>query len=431
MAPTPAQRFLYILDGEVEFTADGQTHLLGPGGFAYIPFGAQHTARALSAARAALIEKIYEPFPGDDAQTPEVRIGNETSITSVPPAGRRRRSACRSLMPDGPAYDFAVNTMTYDPGAALSTVEIHVMEHGLLHASKAAASTVSAMLVVPGRGRRRLHLDGPLLPAVVPGALGRASRQKYLDLRKTGAGTRSEDDAPHDDRISYRSQESKSTPFARHSAALWRSFSEHDPPVVTRVVFNQADLRARAFVKNLCEEAWLTVTEDAIGNTFARWHGSEPDLAPIATGSHIDAIPNAGSYDGTVGVLGGLEAIRSLQRAGFRPRRSPYRTDHFSPPRRPTRFGIGCLGSRMDGEACSLPRRCAGASLTSRTKPSTSCAKMRDSLARSNPSRNPLATSTSRVELHIEQGPLLEQEGIDVTTPRHPHSRARQYAHPD
>jgi len=98
--------------------------------------------------------------------------------------------------------------------------------------------------------------------------------------------------------------------------------SEHEPPVVTRVVFNEADLRARAYVKTLCEESWLTITEDAIGNTFARWHGSEPDLAPIATGSHIDAIPNAGSYDGTVGVLGGLEAIRSLQRAGFHPRRS-------------------------------------------------------------------------------------------------------------
>jgi len=98
--------------------------------------------------------------------------------------------------------------------------------------------------------------------------------------------------------------------------------SEAEPPVVTRIVFSEADLRARAYVKSLCENAWLTVQEDAIGNTFARWHGSEPDLAPIGTGSHIDAIPNAGMFDGTVGVLGGLEAIRSLQRAGFHPRRS-------------------------------------------------------------------------------------------------------------
>jgi len=104
-------------------------------------------------------------------------------------------------------------------------------------------------------------------------------------------------------------------------AALAR-ISEAEPPVVTRVVFSESDLRARAYVKGLCADAGLAVNEDAIGNTFARWEGSEPMLAPVGTGSHIDAIPNAGSYDGTVGVLGGLEAIRALQRAGFRPKRS-------------------------------------------------------------------------------------------------------------
>ena len=82
--------------------------------------------------------------------------------------------------------------------------------------------------------------------------------------------------------------------------------SEAEPPVVTRVVFGEADLRARAYVKSLCETAGLKLREDAIGNTFARWEGSDPALAPIGTGSHIDAIPNAGRYDSTVGVLGGL-----------------------------------------------------------------------------------------------------------------------------
>ena len=115
--------------------------------------------------------------------------------------------------------------------------------------------------------------------------------------------------------------------------------------MVTRVVFGEADLRARAYVKRLCAEAGLTISEDAIGNTFARWTGSEPDLAPIGTGSHIDAIPNAGLYDGCVGVLGGLEAIRVLQKLGFRPRRSIELVIFTA--EEPTRFGIGCLGSRM------------------------------------------------------------------------------------
>src|SRR5579864_8025336 len=100
------------------------------------------------------------------------------------------------------------------------------------------------------------------------------------------------------------------------------AISSEPAPVVTRVVFTEADLRGREFVKRLCREAGLSVREDADGNTFARWQGQDPDLPAAGTGSHIDAIPNAGRYDGTVGVLGGLEAIRALAGSGFRPRRS-------------------------------------------------------------------------------------------------------------
>jgi len=63
--------------------------------------------------------------------------------------------------------------------------------------------------------------------------------------------------------------------------------SEADPPVVTRVVFGEADLRARAFVKSLCEAAGLKVRQDAVGNTFARWEGIDPALAPLGTGSQL------------------------------------------------------------------------------------------------------------------------------------------------
>ena len=80
-------------------------------------------------------------------------------------------------------------------------------------------------------------------------------------------------------------------------------------PVVTRVLFSEADLRARAYVKKLCQEAGLSLREDAVGNIFARWAGQDPNLPAVATGSHIDAIPNAGRYDGVVGVLGAIEAI--------------------------------------------------------------------------------------------------------------------------
>src|SRR5258705_2486247 len=123
------------------------------------------------------------------------------------------------------------------------------------------------------------------------------------------------------------------------------AFSDADPPAVTRVVFTPTDLKARVWVRARCEDAGLTVRHDAIGNTFARWIGTDPMAPVVGTGSHIDAIPNAGKYDGVVGVLGGLEAIRALQEAGFRPKHSIELLIFTS--EEPTRFGIGCLGSRL------------------------------------------------------------------------------------
>jgi (S)-ureidoglycine aminohydrolase len=129
LGPAPAQRFVYVINGELELENAGTKQTLGPGAFAYLPQGTQHTLHAAAASRAAVIEKVYEPLTG--AAAPKVVIGDESKIDSVALMGDEGVRV-RSLIPDGGSYDFAVNTMTYDPGAALSLVEIHVMEHGLL-----------------------------------------------------------------------------------------------------------------------------------------------------------------------------------------------------------------------------------------------------------------------------------------------------------
>jgi N-carbamoyl-L-amino-acid hydrolase len=186
--------------------------------------------------------------------------------------------------------------------------------------------------------------------------------------------------------------------------------SEAEPPVVTRVVFSEADLRARGYVKSLCASAGLTIQEDAIGNTFARWQGSDPELAPVGTGSHIDAIPNAGLYDGCVGVLGGLEAIRVLQKLGFKPRRSIELVIFTS--EEPTRFGIGCLGSRMMANVIT-PKQ----ALALRDKEGRGLEELRAQAGFTGPLESvilPKGRFNRFVELHIEQGPLLEEEGIDL-----------------
>jgi (S)-ureidoglycine aminohydrolase len=129
LGPAPAQRFLYVTEGELELDAGGKKYVLAPGGFAYLPQGTAHIVRALAATRAAIIEKIYEPLAGGSA--PEVAVGSEFKVDPVLLMGDEALRV-RPLMPDGLSYDFAVNIMTYDPGAALSMVEVHVMEHGLL-----------------------------------------------------------------------------------------------------------------------------------------------------------------------------------------------------------------------------------------------------------------------------------------------------------
>src|SRR5271169_5159365 len=123
------------------------------------------------------------------------------------------------------------------------------------------------------------------------------------------------------------------------------SISDAEAPAVTRIVFTPTDLKARAWLISHCEKAGLAVRQDPVGNIFARWAGTEPGAPAVGTGSHIDAIPNAGKYDGVVGVLGGLEAIRALQAAGFRPKSSIELL--ILTAEEPTRFGIGCLGSRL------------------------------------------------------------------------------------
>jgi N-carbamoyl-L-amino-acid hydrolase len=180
--------------------------------------------------------------------------------------------------------------------------------------------------------------------------------------------------------------------------------------VVTRVVFTADDLRARAWLKSLAETEGFTVRADAVGNTFIRWAGTEPALPAVATGSHIDAIPHAGMYDGTVGVLGGLEAMRALKRSGFQPRRSIELVLLTS--EEPTRFGIGCLGSRLISGTLDAARADA---LVDKDGETLAAVRMAAGFEGSLVSvRLDAAHYHAWVELHIEQGPLLEREGLQI-----------------
>jgi len=123
--PASIQRFIYVIEGELEVAGAS----LAPGDYAYFPPASKTTIHAKATARAAIIEKPYQPLPG--ISMPAGFFRRESDIAPAPLMGDEALEV-RALLPDDPSFDFAVNIMTYLPGAALPNVEIHIMEHGLL-----------------------------------------------------------------------------------------------------------------------------------------------------------------------------------------------------------------------------------------------------------------------------------------------------------
>ncbi len=130
LANTDNSRFIYVLEGTLQLFRHDSPEELRVGGFAYIPPMTSHVIRVSGGtARVAVIEKHYvDTYPG---RKPRSIVGNENETTATALLGDEALQV-RTLLPADVAYDFAVNTMEYQPGASLSMVEVHVMEHGLL-----------------------------------------------------------------------------------------------------------------------------------------------------------------------------------------------------------------------------------------------------------------------------------------------------------
>jgi (S)-ureidoglycine aminohydrolase len=126
---TSAQRFIFVIEGGVKVEAEGKQNELSAGGYAYFPEGFAHRVVATKAGRVAVVEKKYQPLGA--VEPPRSIIANEGAITSSALGGDPDLQV-KCLLPDTMSFDFAVNTMTYQPGAALSMVEMHLMEHGLI-----------------------------------------------------------------------------------------------------------------------------------------------------------------------------------------------------------------------------------------------------------------------------------------------------------
>jgi (S)-ureidoglycine aminohydrolase len=126
---TAAQRFIFVIEGGVKVEVNGKASELGARGYAYLPQGLSHRVVGTKKSRVAVIEKAYLAL--DSVKAPSFIVSHEDAVASHA-LDDDPSLQVKCLLPDEMNFDFAVNTMVYQPGAALSMVEMHVMEHGLI-----------------------------------------------------------------------------------------------------------------------------------------------------------------------------------------------------------------------------------------------------------------------------------------------------------
>ncbi len=181
-----------------------------------------------------------------------------------------------------------------------------------------------------------------------------------------------------------------------------------DHGAVTRLVFSIKELRSRQLLIHLMRQAGLKIHIDAIGNMFGRLQGSDPRAPAVLAGSHLDTVIHGGKYDGPVGVIGALEAVRTISENRI-PLRSPVEVVCFV-GEESSRFGFSTLGSSLvAGEVRA--KDLANAVDPQGTKLEYVLASL--GITRRNLTSLKRASKSVKayLELHIEQGPILEAKG--------------------
>ncbi|WP_237481609.1 Zn-dependent hydrolase [Lichenibacterium dinghuense] len=201
-------------------------------------------------------------------------------------------------------------------------------------------------------------------------------------------------------------------------ARLWDSLMEMGQVGGTpkggcnRLTLTDVDKRGRELFARWCEAAGLSMTVDAMGNMFARREGTEDHLPPVMMGSHLDTQPTGGKYDGVLGVLAGLEVLRSLNDLNVRTRH-PIEVANWT-NEEGSRFAPAMVASGVFAGAYTLEEAYAIRDREGH--------RLGDELERIGfKGEVPCGGREIRAmfELHIEQGPVLEDEGIDIGVVTH------------
>lgn len=189
------------------------------------------------------------------------------------------------------------------------------------------------------------------------------------------------------------------------------AFNDTKGEGLTRFSLTEADRGARDYLKSEMEKIGATVYEDAAGNLFGRLEGTEPGAPMIMIGSHFDSVKNGGNFDGPAGVVMGLEILRVLKENDIALKNTVECVALIE--EEGGRFGGGLYGSRamkglVTAEALEASLDSAGISMAKALN-----AFGFDAARIGEAKRNP-ETIKAFIELHIEQGPVLENEKLDV-----------------
>jgi beta-ureidopropionase / N-carbamoyl-L-amino-acid hydrolase len=203
-----------------------------------------------------------------------------------------------------------------------------------------------------------------------------------------------------------------------NSDRLWDSIMEMakiGPGVAggnNRQTLTDADGEGRQLFKRWCEAAGLEMGLDEMGTMFARREGTEPDLPPVYVGSHLDTQPTGGKYDGVLGVLGGLEIVRSLTELGIKTKHPIVVTNwtneegaRFAPAMMASGVFAGVLDQADVYEHVDKDGKKFGEEL--------------ERIGWKGSEKVGERKIHAFFELHIEQGPILEDEGIDIGVVTH------------
>jgi len=178
----------------------------------------------------------------------------------------------------------------------------------------------------------------------------------------------------------------------------------------SRLVFGEAEWGAVEYVTGLMREADLAVRTDAFGNVIGRLEGREPGASVVATGSHVDTVPEGGNFDGVVGVIAGLGALMRLKARGLL--RHPVEVMVFR-GEESARFSIHTMGSKVMAGIASVEALRKLQDHGGTTLAQALAARGLDLERIPEAVRRP-EEFKAFVEMHIEQGPVLEEAGIPI-----------------